>query len=255
MSSPLSRLAGLLLVLAVFSGAAAAGTLSILGNSRPVQVRYVFDGDTFETAAGERIRLLGINAPEVAHPERPGQVMGIEATKALAGMIAGKTVRLEFDAERHDVYGRTLAQVYLPDGTWVNGEMLRRGLAHAYIFTPNLRWARELVALERTARKKRLGIWRTRRFRELEATRVTARNIGQFRVVHGRVTRLGRSRFYFRLGRLGVSVPRSFRRWFSHPPRLRRGQTVIVHGVIRRGRHGGLYMALHSPADLETLSP
>ncbi len=251
----LTRSACLLFLLLYAFMPARAGTFSVIGQSRWVHVGYIFDGDTFETAAGERIRLLGINTPEVAHQDKSGQVMGDEATRGLTRLIAGKTVRLGFDVERRDIYGRTLAQVWLPGGTWVNGEMVRLGLAHAYIFTPNLKWAKTLVALERTAREKKLGIWHTRRFSMLAARHVTARNIGQFRVVCGTVRYVSRSRYFFRLSRLGVSIPRTYRKWFSHAPLIHKGQAVFVHGVIRRGRSGELYLTLHSPADLEILSP
>jgi len=234
---------------------AQAGTFSVIGESRWVKVEYIFDGDTFATATGERIRLLGINAPEVTHGSEPGQVMGNAATRALKRMITGKTVRLAFDRERRDVYGRTLAQVWRRDGTWVNGEMVRRGLAHVYTFTPNLRWAKQLLTLERPARKQHLGIWNTKRFSVLPANRVKPLHIGQFHVVTGTIKHVNRNGFGFRLARLNISVPRKYRRWFKPLPRLRMGQTVTVHGVIRAGHSGSLYLALHSPFDLETLAP
>ncbi len=234
---------------------AQAGTFSIVSESRWVRVAYVYDGDTFRTASGERIRLLGINAPEVTHGSEPGQVMGDEATQALKRMIAGKTVRLAFDRERRDVYGRTLAQIWLRDGAWVNGEMVRRGFAHVYTFTPNLRWAKKLIALEQLARQQHLGIWNTKRFSVIRADRVKKSDIGQFHVVTGKVNRINRNGFGFRLARLNISIPHKYRKWFRPPPRLHTGQTVTVHGVVRAGRKGSLYLALHSPFDLETLAP
>lgn len=232
-----------------------AGTFSVVGETRWVQVAYVYDGDTFKSATGEKIRLLGINTPEIMHGSEPGQVMGNEATQALKRMITGKTVRLAFDRERRDVYGRTLAQVYLRNGTWVNGEMIRLGFAHVYTFTPNFRWAKRLILLERPARKQRLGIWNTRRFSVISADRVKKSRIGQFHVVTGTINRINRNGFGFRLANLNISIPRKYRIWFKPPPRLRTGQTVTVHGMIRAGRKGSLYLALHSPFDLETLTP
>jgi len=244
----------LALVIALLCGAwqTQAGTFSVVNGSRWVRVGYIYDGDTFKTARGERIRLLGINAPEVTHGSEPGQVMGKAATRALTSLIAGKTVRLTFDRQRRDIYGRTLAQVWLRDGTWVDGEMVRRGFAHVYTFTPNLRWAKRLIALERTARKHRLGIWNTRRFSVIPANRVKPSDIGQFHVVTGIVGRINGRGTGFSMGHLHISIPRKYRRWFHFPLRLRAGQTVTVHGVIRAGGAGSLYLALHSPFDLET---
>jgi len=234
---------------------AQAGTLSVIGETRWVQVAYVYDGDTFKTTRGEKVRLLGINTPEITHGSEPGQIMGDAATQGLKSLLAGQTVRLAFDKERRDVYGRTLAQVYLRNGTWVNGEMVRLGLAHVYTFTPNLRWAERLLELERPARKQHLGIWNTKRFSVVSAGKVKTSHIGQFHVVTGEINRINRNGFGFRLAELNISIPRKYRSWFRYPPRLRMGQTVTVRGVIRAGRKGSLYLALHSPFDLETLTP
>jgi len=232
-----------------------AGTLSVVGKMRWVQVAYVYDGDTFRAASGEKVRLLGINTPEIMHGSEPGQVMGNEATQALKRMLAGQTVRLAFDKERRDVYGRTLAQVYLHNGTWVNGKMVQQGFAHVYTFTPNLRWASRLLELERSARKQRLGIWNTKRFSVIPANQVKKSRIGQFHVVTGTINHINRNGFGFRLAGLNVSIPRKYRVWFKLPPRLQTGQAVTVRGMIRAGRKGSLYLALHSPFDLETLTP
>lgn len=230
-----------------------AGTLSIVGQSTWVHVEYVYDGDTFRATNGDKIRLLGINTPEVMHGSEPGEPMGKEAARALKRIIAGKTVRLAFDREKHDVYGRLLAQVYLHDGTWVNGEMVRQGFAHVYTFTPNLRWAPELLALERPARRQRLGIWNTKRFAVLLAADVKSTLIGQFHLVEGTVNRRKRNGYGFRIARLNISIPRKYRPYFGHPPFIRKAWEVLVHGVIRAGHGGRLFLALHSPADLEII--
>ncbi|HKJ82977.1 MAG TPA: thermonuclease family protein [Mariprofundaceae bacterium] len=252
----LSRLTALwLLLLLLFDTAPLrAGTLSIIDQSTWVKVAYVYDGDTFRAANGDKIRLLGINTPEITHGSEPGEPMGKEAAAALRRIIGGKTVRLEFDQQRHDIYGRLLAQVYLHDGTWVNGEMVRFGYAHIYTFTPNLRWAPALLAIERPARQQRLGIWHTKRFAVLPATRVGHAQIGQFRLVRGSVDHTDRSGFGFRLARLHITVPRKYRSYFDHHPLVHRGEQVVVHGVIRANRSGNkLFLALHSPDNLEII--
>ena len=230
-----------------------SGTFSIISHDRWVTVGRVLDGDTFRTSHGERIRLLGINTPEIAHENSPAQPLGHAATQALKRMIDGQTVRLAFDKQRKDAYGRTLAQVYLRGGLWVNGELVRLGMAHVYTFTPNFRWASRLLALEKAARRARLGIWANERFRVLDADRIRASHLGQFRVVRGRITRIRKNRFSFRIASLNVSIPRKYRRWFMPPPRLRVGEEVIARGVIR-GASSGLYLALHTPFDLEKMS-
>jgi len=215
-------------------------------------VGRILDGDTFVSARGEHVRLLGINTPEVAHEASPAQPMGAAAARALSRMIAGKAVRLDFDIQHKDDYGRTLAQVYLRDGSWVNGDMVRTGMAHVYTFTPNVRWAGRLINLEGPARRARLGIWANPRFAKLEANRVSADQLGQFRVIHGQASRISRNGYGFHLGRLGVSIPRKYRQYFRHPPLIKAGDDVVVHGVVRKSS-SGLYVALHSPYDMEKL--
>jgi len=237
----------------LLSGTSQAGTLSIVSHGRWVQVGRIYDGDTFQTRSGEKIRLLGINTPEIAHASSPAQPMGYEATEALRHLIAGKVVRLAFDKQRHDVYQRTLAQVYLRNGDWVNAKMVELGMAHVYTFTPNLRWAAELTAREQQARRDKRGIWRTRRFRLIQDGRVKSENLGQFRVVSGKIDKIGRKGLSFRMQGLHISVPRKYRSFFPNRLPVRAGDSVVVHGVIRSAS-SGLYLALHSPFDLENTS-
>ncbi len=237
-----------------FGTAAHSGTLSVLSQSRWVEVSEIFDGDTFKTSKGERVRLLGINTPEVEHDSSPAQPMGNAARKSLTNLIAGQTVRLDFDTQHKDNYGRTLAQIYLRNGIWVNGEMVRSGMAHVYTFTPNLRWAGQLTQLEAPARQAQLGIWRTERFAVLEANKVKADHLGQFRVIHGQVNQRNRKGYAFRLDRLNISIPKKYRPYFQTPPDVNPGDNMFVHGVIRASS-SGLYVPLHSPFDMEKISP
>jgi len=229
-----------------------AGTLSTVGRDQWVKVERVFDGDTFMAKNGERVRLLGINAPEVIHETKPGQVFGKRSSALLQRLIQDRIVRLKTDREIRDIYGRLLAQVYLRDGTWINRVMVRRGMAHLYTFTPNIRWAAALAAAEKQARKKKLGIWATERFRILEAKEVGPAHVGQFRLVRGIVHGRSGKGYSFLLGNLSIHIPRAYRYYFRYVPKVRNGMRVLVHGVIRM-RSGALSLALHSTTDLETV--
>jgi len=232
---------------------AMTGTLSTVGKDQWVRVDRVFDGDTFRARNGERVRLLGINAPEVNHETRPGEILGEQSGALLSQLVKGKTVRLKTDREIRDIYGRLLAQVYLQDGTWVNREMILRGMAHVYTFTPNIRWASDLATAEKQARKERLGIWATRRFRVLAAGELHAAQTGQFRLIRGVIDGLSKKGYSFRLQNLFVHIPRAYRNYFRNPPGIHNKMHVVVHGKIRM-RNGRLFLSLHSPTDLEILS-
>jgi len=239
----------LICLLLCFSYGAQAGTLSIIGQSRWVNASYIFDGDTFRTRSGERIRLLGINTPEVAHNAQAPQAYAKEAKRRLRQLILGKSVRLRLDKEKRDKYGRTLAQVYLRDGRWVNQIMVDEGLAHVYTFAPNFYWADALLRTEQAARRDMRGLWKSSRFRILDASAISPRHIGQFRLVRG-YARAAQS-WRFRLGKtLNISVPRKYRPWFTAADLPHNGQKVIVRGVIRASSTGSLYLALHSPFDM-----
>jgi endonuclease YncB( thermonuclease family) len=126
---------GLLALALVLAGLVTYRAWHRLNRPPPGTVSRVIDGDTVRMGNGERIRLLDIDAPEL-HPGRVGhdgpfpEPGAVEAYKALREMCEGRVVRVE----RHgrDRYGRTLAKLYLPDGTDVSEALLRRGLVEPY---------------------------------------------------------------------------------------------------------------------------
>jgi len=243
----------LLLSLLLASQTGWAGTLSQIGSSRWVTVAKVYDGDTFKTRDGEKVRLLGINTPEVAHTSKPGEPLGKRAKNRLKKLIHGKLVRLEFDQEKRDRYGRLLAHIRLRDGRWINSQMIQDGLAHLYIFAPNFRHADKLLKFENEARLKRSGIWGNSRFRVADSAKVTPAMIGQFRLVKGAVTSIDKNGWKFNMGKLSITVPRAHRQWFKSAPKLKSGQQVVVRGRIRNSQKERLFLALHSPFDLEMI--
>ncbi len=97
-----------------------------------VRVEKVLDGDTVVLDGGERLRLRGIDAPEVGHSGDPGQYYGREATEALAALVAGKTISLDRDELDRDRYGRLVGLARLGDGRLVSLAMIEQGAAFVY---------------------------------------------------------------------------------------------------------------------------
>ena len=130
--------------------------------SRAARCVRVIDGDTILLERGERVRLIGVDTPEIAHPHRPekeiGEKFGKEASAFTKRLAEGKPVRLEFGREREDAYGRTLAYVYLEDGTLLNAELIRQGFGAAYTRYP-FRFEEDFILLEREARQNGRGMW------------------------------------------------------------------------------------------------
>lgn len=132
--------------------------LCILGCS-PAQkdlvlVSRVIDGDTVVLTSGERVRYIGIDAPELS-PEEP---FAKEALKENQRLVEGKLVRLERDVSDRDRYGRLLRYVYI-DGLLVNAELVNLGLARAEAYPPDTKYQTLLEESEQIARKRQRGIW------------------------------------------------------------------------------------------------
>ena len=138
---------------------AAAVLLTIAPAGAAAQVvERVVDGDTIIVRDVGRVRLIGVDTPETVHPSRPVEFFGREASAFTKRLLDGKRVRLEYDQQRTDRYGRTLAYVHLPDGTFVNAEIIRRGYGHAYTRFP-FKYLERFRGLERDARRAGRGLW------------------------------------------------------------------------------------------------
>lgn len=118
-----------------------------------VLITKVLDGDTVETASGEIIRYIGINTPE------RGESFAQDATSKNQELTLGKTVRLEFDAQTKDRYGRRLAYVFVGE-TFINLKLLKIGLAVSYTVQPNVKYQDEFIKAEKEARNSCLGLWK-----------------------------------------------------------------------------------------------
>jgi micrococcal nuclease len=121
-------------------------------------VERVVDGDTLVLDGGERVRLIGVDTPELHHPEVEVESFAEESAAFTERMCLGKRVRLEYDHDIMDHYGRTLAYVYLEDGKLLNAEIIRQGYGHAYTRFP-FAHRDEFRVLEREARAARRGLW------------------------------------------------------------------------------------------------
>lgn len=122
-------------------------------------VARVADGDTVVLDTGQKVRLLGIDAPELEREGQPADFLAHKAKQVLTGLALGKRVRLEYDRLRYDRFGRVLAYVFLPDGVNLSREMVQQGLARVYTVPPNKRFHEELLAAQREAISARRGIW------------------------------------------------------------------------------------------------
>jgi micrococcal nuclease len=122
-------------------------------------VKTVIDGDTIELNDGEKVRYIGIDAPEFQSSKKNAEKFAEEAFQANRKIVENRKVKLEFDVEQRDQYGRLLAYVYTEDGIMVNEWLVANGYAKTVVFPPNVRYVDRFKNLEKEAQKQKIGLW------------------------------------------------------------------------------------------------
>jgi micrococcal nuclease len=160
-----------------FSAQKAPSATEVVANGEAygdIGVAYVYDGDTIKLANGEKVRLIGIDTPESSQNKkllrdagRSGEdinkilAMGRRSAQYTRSLLEGRRVRLEFDIQKRDKYGRLLAYVYrVYDGLFINEDIIRSGYAYPMTIPPNIRHADEFKELFREAQKARRGLFK-----------------------------------------------------------------------------------------------
>lgn len=134
------------------------------GTYGPYPVLSVTDGDTIRVRVdgrSTRIRLIGIDTPEVRDPRKPVQCFGREASRRAHELMDGTQVWLEFDPSqgRRDRYGRTLAYVWLNEKILVNQQLVSEGFAHEYTYDDAYKYRDTFRHAEQAAQTAERGLW------------------------------------------------------------------------------------------------
>ena len=176
-------------------------------------VRYVYDGDTVLLHNRSKVRLSGINAPEIEHSRKSGEPGGEEAKIWLKKAVEGKKIYLEADVDRRDRYKRILAHVFTEEGIHINVVLVRLGLATANIYPPNLKYARQLLEAQRLAEDQGLGIWGDPAYQPKPVTSLSiSGNYKGWQRLIGKPASLKLNRKYYRLiysEQVDVRIPRA----------------------------------------------
>lgn len=227
------------------------------GGPRYRAIEWIPDGDTIHLADGTKVRLIGINAPEVAHRDDPAEPGGPEARRYLRALLADQRVRLEVGPEATDKYDRTLAHVFTADGTNVAEHLLYAGHAFATAHPPNIRRAPAYFATERAAREAGRGIW-ARPYYAVKPAAAAGDLRNTFRRLRGRVATVTPKRKYVYLGfasgleaYLRKDRTGAFNRSGKGPEALL-GRTVVVRGWIHI-RDGTPRLRLRHPLQIEAV--
>ncbi len=232
-----------------------------------IGVSKVQDGDTLKLSDGRSIRVLDINAPEITIGQKRGQPLGRESLASARQFVAraGGEVRLGFDVEKRDHYGRWLAHVYDKSGRSLAAEQIRAGMAFQISVPPNGAQASCLSLIESRARKNPSGVWRNTYWGSFPATSLTLSDTG-FRLVRGKIMRVDvNSAVWIELdGDLVAQIKKSDWHAFGRKDwQLLVGKTVEVRGWIAarkdKGRQYGkrrfksLVMGVRAPSSLKVI--
>ena len=134
------------------------------GYSIKSKVARVIDGDTFVLSDSQHVRMLGINTPEIARLNKPAEPFADSASHFVKSLIEGKQVKLTFDENTYDIFGRVLAYVWLTDiagkdSLWIQAELLKARLCRISHYPKGKRYYDLFYNLRRSARRNHLGIW------------------------------------------------------------------------------------------------
>ena len=148
----------IIVALAAIAAVHTSSSTARVTRSEPVLVRSVIDGDTIDVSTVGRVRLLGIDAPEIGRVYDTSAPFGREARERLTRLILHRWVRLEQEGAVLDAYSRHLAYVVTEDGVCVNATLVREGLARVSARLPLAR-LKELHKAEAEAQAFRRGMW------------------------------------------------------------------------------------------------
>lgn len=253
-------LAALALALLLGGGAWADAGLAPGGSG---VVREVVDGDTLVLEDGTTVRLVGIMTPKLplGRPGFPTEPLARDAKAALEALTLGRRVTLSYGGRRTDRYGRALAHLHDQDGLWIQGELLRRGLARVYTFSDNTARSARMLTLEDETRKAGQGVWNHDYYRVLD-TEETGAAISSFQLVEGVVVDAAkvRGRAYLNFGpdyRSDFTItisPRDMRtfRQAGVDPTTLEGRRVRVRGWLK-SLNGPMIEVTH-PEQIEVLA-
>ena len=229
------------------------------GVTESAVVHSVTDGDTLRLEDGRKIRLIGINAPEIAHDHRPAEALGNDAKSALYRLLAPSRNRigLQYGSERFDKYQRTLAHIYLTDGSSVQAAMLELGMATAFTTPPNASNSDCYQAAEHLALQQQRGIWARPEYQPKTSNQLSASDDG-FRRLRGRVSRIDRARNGMRImlgEKIKIYIAANDLLYFPQPwlEKLP-GKQLEIRGWLHADQHQ-FFMQLRHPAAITLLEP
>lgn len=228
------------------------------GTQEPVTVTHVIDGDTLVLGDRRRVRLIGINTPELGSRDRPDEPLAIAARDRLRQwlFVAGQKARLIAGADPLDRHGRTLGHLILPDGRNAAEALIGDGLGWMVAVDPNVALADCLARAEDSARAARRGVWATPELAPIDVADLKLRARG-FKVVAGTVTQVrdsGAARWLHLGTRFSARIDKGHLARFDPAPDAGWvGRRVEVRGWLY-ATQGELHVNLEHPKAIRTIA-
>lgn len=258
-----------MLVILGFSSVYAANSCNLIQNSKADKaiVKWVYDGDTLlvtdlDGGNKRKIRIIGIDTPEVKHHQQKAQLYGAKAREELRALLKEVNYRvfLEFDKERHDRYKRILAHVTLANGLNISEWLLQRGFAKTLIIPPNVKHADCYKNAEYLAQKQKLKLWKLKS-NQIKTVNLLKPRIKGYVRLKGKIEKFKKQKKSVVLELASHSKKpielrirkRNLRYFNGLDPAKLVGQEVIVSGILKNKKRKRTLSLKHS-SQIERLS-
>lgn len=231
-----------------------ASALSINPGAAYYWVDKVYDGDTVLLSHGPKVRLLGINTPEVSGRYKSAEQGGQEAKAWLTQRLAGQKIRLEGDSEAEDHYQRKLGYLFDEQGRNINLELVRNGLAIVSVFPPNLKYLSAFIEAQQQAESEHLGVWAYPEYAVKAYQDLNSDNMQGWQRVSGRIiaVKQGEKHRYLQFSdQVAVKIPEQFQSWFPDLDQYQ-GKRIEARGWVQK-QGNRFALTVRHPAEIHVL--
>ncbi|CAA6824637.1 MAG: Unknown protein [uncultured Thiotrichaceae bacterium] len=216
-------------------------------------VKWVYDGDTVKLTDGRKIRIIGIDTPEMPRKNKKGEAFAGQATKALREKLAANNnqVRLQIGKKTVDKYHRQLAHLFTPDQQNLSEWLLEQGLATTLLIHPNFTFAECYQKAERRAQLAKTNIWSQTDFQIQTPAQLDKQFTGYVRL-KGTVHRIKHRKRRVTLAldeKIYITIKEPELKLFKNLDELA-GKTITVSGLLYRHKKNAYIRLLH-PSYLE----
>jgi len=224
-------------------------------------IKYIHDGDTLHLKDGRKVRLIGINTPEVANKRKPAEAFAVIAKTALRAQFKNsKSITLLPGIEPYDRYNRLLAHGFSKDDSNIQATLLAQGYAYAIAIPPNTRFAACYLQYERQARCNKKGLWKKPQV--LTAKNLKNKNMG-FALIQGELLgiKTNKKGIWLNLdNKLTVAIRADNRSLFDVKNLNKmRNKQIVIRGWLNKSKKSKsnrrpFYMRIRHPAALQLAS-